>query len=126
MTVTIVPSKPFFRSKSEEKVFISLRESLSDNDVIICNFEFTDLNMGDIEVDFILLIKDLGLVVVEVKGGHISFDGQNWIQSDSKSSRVIHPAGQAKKNLYTFREFLRNRWSQGNIKSDWIVYNVDS
>ena len=105
MTVTIVPSKPFFRSKSEEKVFISLRESLSDNDVIICNFEFTDLNMGDIEVDFILLIKDLGLVVVEVKGGHISFDGQNWIQSDSKSSRVIHPAGQAKKICIHFVNF---------------------
>ena len=126
MPVTIIPSKPFFRSKSEEKVFICLRESLSDNDVIICNFEFTDLNMGDIEVDFILLIQDLGLVVVEVKGGHISFDGHNWIQSDSKSSRVIHPAGQAKKNLYTFREFLRNRWSQGNIKSDWIVCFPDS
>ena len=126
MTPITIPNKPNFRSRSEEKVYKSLCEALSPEDVIVCNFEFTDLNLGDVEIDFILFIKDLGLVVIEVKGGHISFDGQDWIQSDSKSSRAIHPAGQAKRNMNTFREFLRNRWSQGNIKSDWIVCFPDS
>lgn len=126
MTPRVIPEKPKFRSKSEEKVYQSLLETLSSDDVIICNFEFTDLSLGDVEIDFILLLKDLGLVVIEVKGGHISFDGDDWIQSDTKSSRAIHPAAQAKRNMNTLREFLRNRWSQGNIKSDWIVCFPDS
>ena len=126
MGPTVIPAKPNFRSKAEEKVYLALREALSPEDVIVCNFEFTDLNLGDVEIDFILLLKDMGLVIIEVKGGHISFDGQDWIQSDSKSSRAIHPAVQAKRNMNAFREFLRNRWSQGNIKSDWIVCFPDS
>jgi len=126
MGPTVIPAKPAFRSKAEEKVYLALLEALSPEDVIVCNFEFTDLNLGDVEIDFILLLKDMGLVVIEVKGGHISFDGQDWIQSDSKSSRAIYPAVQAKRHMNTFREFLRNRWSQGNIKSDWIVCFPDS
>jgi hypothetical protein len=82
--------------------------------------------LGDVEIDLIILLKDMGVVIVEVKGGHISFDGQDWVQSDSKSSRAIHPAAQAKRNMNTFREFLRNRWSQGNVKSDWIICFPDS
>jgi hypothetical protein len=126
MRPTVIPAKPNFRSKAEEKVYLALLEALSPEDVIVCNFEFTDLNLGDVEIDFILLLKDMGLVVIEVKGGHISFDGQDWIQSDRKSSRAIYPAVQAKRHMNTFREFLRNRWSQGNIKSDWIVCFPDS
>jgi hypothetical protein len=126
MGPTVIPAKPNFRSKAEEKVYLALREALSPEDVIVCNFEFTDLNLGDVEIDFVLFLKDMGLVIIEVKGGHISFDGEDWIQSDSKSSRSIHPAVQAKRNMNTFREFLRNRWSQGNIKSDWIVCFPDS
>jgi len=122
----VIPAKPNFRSRSEENVYQALLEALSSDDVIICNFEFTDLNLGDVEIDFIVLLKDMGVVIVEVKGGHISFDGQDWVQSDSKSSRAIHPAAQAKRNMHTFREFLRNRWSQGNVKSDWIICFPDS
>lgn len=126
MSPRTIPTTPNFKSRSEETVFKALYETLSSDDVIICNFEFTDLNLGDVEIDFVLLLKDMGIVIVEVKGGHISFDGKDWIQSDIKSSRVIYPAIQAKRSMNTFREFLRNRWSQGNVKSDWIVCFPDS
>jgi len=126
MSPRTIPTTPNFKSRSEETVFKALYETLSSDDVIICNFEFSDLNLGDVEIDFVLLLKDMGIVIVEVKGGHISFDGKDWIQSDSKSSRVIYPAIQAKRSMHTFREFLRNRWSQGNVKSDWIVCFPDS
>ena len=121
MPPRIYPEKPLFKSKAEEKVFNSLIKSLSSDDVIFCNLEFTDSNNGDIEIDFVVMIKDRGCTVVEVKGGHIVFDGKSWIQSDSKSSREIFPASQAKRNMYAFRDFLRNRWSQGNIRTDWVV-----
>jgi superfamily I DNA and RNA helicase len=126
MTPRVIPSRPDFKSRSEEIVFSHLSESLSEDDVIICNFEFTDLILGDVEIDFILLLKNIGIAVIEVKGGHISFEGSDWIQSDSKSRRIIYPATQAKRGMNTFRDFLRNRWSQGNIKTDWIVCFPDS
>lgn len=126
MPPIVIPESPSFRSRSEEKVFKVLIEKLSPEDVLVCNFEFTDMSLGDVEIDFILLLKDIGLAIVEVKGGHITFDGNDWIQSDSKSRRTIFPAAQAKRHLHTFREFLRNRWSQGNIKSDWLVCFPDS
>jgi hypothetical protein len=126
MSPKVIPENPNFRSKSEEKVFFELNRTLSSDDVIICNFEFTDARDGDVEIDFILLIKNMGLVVIEVKGGHISFDGREWIQSDREGKREIYPAQQAKRQMYNLRDFLRSRWSQGNIKSEWIVCFPDS
>jgi len=126
MSPRVIPENPNFRSKSEEKVFFELNRTLSSDDVIICNFEFTDVRDGDVEIDFILLLKNMGLVVIEVKGGHISFDGREWIQSDREGKREIYPAQQAKRQMYNLRDFLRSRWSQGNIKSEWIVCFPDS
>ena len=51
MLPTVIPAKPNFRSKAEEKVYLALLEALSPEDVIVCNFEFTDLNLGDVEID---------------------------------------------------------------------------
>jgi hypothetical protein len=101
----VIPESPNFRSRSEEKVFKVLIENLSPEDVLVCNFEFTDMSLGDVEIDFILLVKDIGLAIVEVKGGHITFDGNNWIQSDSKSRRIIFPAAQAKGICIHFENF---------------------
>ena len=60
MPPRIFPEKPLFKSKAEEKVFNSLIKSLSSDDVIFCNLEFTDSNNGDIEIDFAVMIKDRG------------------------------------------------------------------
>ena len=121
MSAIVYPTKPTFRSTAERDFFEALLPQLSDDDIVFANLEMTDDVDGDIEIDFAILLKDYGLVVVEVKGGHISHDGTNWIQSDKKSSRVITPAWQAKRNLYAVRDFILRKWSLGALRCEWVV-----
>jgi hypothetical protein len=117
----IYPDNPQFRNKYEEQVFNALVKDLGHDDAIYCNFEISDPQHGDVEIDFAVLIKNRGIAVIEVKGGHISFDGQEWHQQDATGSRIIYPESQARKNMYSLRDYLRNRWSQGNVRTDWLV-----
>jgi hypothetical protein len=121
MSATVYPAKPTFRSTAERDFFEALLPQLNDDDVVFANLEMTDDVDGDIEIDFAILLKDYGLVVVEVKGGHISHDGTNWIQSDKKSSRIITPVAQARRNLYTVRDFILRKWSLGALRCEWVV-----
>ena len=121
MSAIVYPTKPTFRSTAERDFFEALLPQLSDDDIVFANLEMTDDVDGDIEIDFAILLKDYGLVVVEVKGGHISHDGVNWIQSDKQSSRVITPVAQARRNLYTVRDFILRKWSLGALRCEWVV-----
>lgn len=117
----IFPANPNFRSTAEREVFDAVVAGLSDEDVVFCNLEISTPDRGEIEIDLVALLANRGCVVVETKGGHITFDGENWIQSDSQGSRKIEPGQQARRNTFAIRDFIRNRWSQGNLKADWIV-----
>jgi hypothetical protein len=121
MTPRIFPPKPNFRSSAEEEVFKFVVAGLSDEDVVFCNLEISTPDRGEIEIDLVVLLADRGCAVVETKGGHITFDGENWIQSDNAGFREINPAQQARRNMFAIRDYIRNRWSQGNLKADWIV-----
>lgn len=121
MTPRIFPPNPDFRSPFEEEVFKAIVNSLSERDAVFCNLEISTHDRGEVEIDLVVLIADRGCVIVETKGGHITFDGESWIQSDSKSSRKIDPAQQARKNMFALKDYIRNRWSQGNLKADWVV-----
>ena len=126
MSAKVYPAKPTFRSRSERDFFNALLPQLGQEDVVFANLELTNDVEGDIEIDFAVLLKDFGLVVIEVKGGHISHDGANWIQSDKQSSRVITPVAQARRNLYTVRDFITRKWSLGVLRCDWMVAFPDT
>jgi hypothetical protein len=121
MAARVFPPNPNFRSNAEKDVFDAVINDLDDDDVVFCNLELSTHDRGEIEIDLVILMAKHGCIVVETKGGHITFDGQNWIQSDSKGSRTIDPAQQARKNMFAIKDYIRNRWSQGNLKADWIV-----
>jgi hypothetical protein len=121
MPPRIFPPNPNFRSSAEENVFKAAVSGLSERDVVFCNLELSTHDRGEIEIDLVILIADRGCMIVETKGGHITYDGENWVQSDAKGSRNIDPAQQARKNMFSFKDYIRNRWSQGNLKTDWIV-----
>ena len=121
MPPRIFPPNPNFRSSAEREVFDALVPLLDDDDVVFCNLELTTPDRGEIEIDLVIFLAKRGCVVVETKGGHITFNGQNWIQSDASGSREIDPGQQARRNMFSIRDYIRNRWSQGNLKADWIV-----
>ena len=81
MSAAVYPPNPIFRSPGERAVFEALLPQLADDDVVFANLEITDPVEGDIEIDLAILLKDHGLVVVEVKGAHIAHNGIDWIQS---------------------------------------------
>ena len=87
----------------------------------LANVRLTDRQDGDIEIDLIALIHNLGVVVIETRGGTISYNGQTFRQSDRSGNSSLNPDDQALKNLYAFKVFLRDRWSYGNIKSEWML-----
>lgn len=117
----VYPPNPIFKNLGERKVFESLVPLLSDEDAIFANLEISDPREGDIEIDIVLLLKDYGCMVVEVKGAHITFDRGSWIQSDPSGAHKIDPAAQAKRNMYALRDYITSKWSQGVLRSDWIV-----
>ena len=121
MGARVFPANPIFRSPGERAVFESLLPQLSDDDVVFANLEITDPVDGDIEIDLAVLLKHHGLVVVEVKGAHITHDGVDWIQSDPSGSHPIYPAAQARRNMYALRDFIQRKWSLGNMRSAWMV-----
>ncbi len=121
MAPLIYPENPTFRHPSERQVFEAILPDLSDDDAIFTNLELIDPQSGAIEIDIVVLIKDRGCIVIETKGGNIAFDGNDWIQSDPSGSRKIYPGTQAKKNMYAVRDYIRRRWSQGNLKTEWVV-----
>ena len=79
MPPRIYPSNPIFKNHGERKVFETLVPLLSDGDAIIANLEMSDPEAGDIEIDLVLLLKDYGCMVIEVKGAHITYDHGSWI-----------------------------------------------
>ena len=121
MSAKSFPSNPTFRSSGERSVFEALLAQLSDEDVIFANLEISDPVEGDVEIDLAVLLKHHGLVVIEVKGAHITHNGIAWIQSDPSGSHEIYPASQARRNMYVLRDYIQRKWSLGNIRSAWLV-----
>jgi len=121
MSAAVYPPNPIFRSPGERAVFEALLPQLSDEDVVFANLEISDPVEGDIEIDLAVLLKHHGLVVVEVKGAHITHNGIDWIQSGPSGSHEIYPASQARRNMYALRDFIQKKWSLGNIRCGWVV-----
>lgn len=109
------------KNDAEQVLFDALYATLGPNDVILTNMRLTDREDGDIEIDLIALIQNLGVVVFETKGGTVSYNGSTFMQSDRREARPITPHDQVLKNLYVFKKFLRDGWSYGNIKTEWML-----
>ena len=84
---------------------------------------FTDPAEGDVEVDLVLLVPDLGAVAIEVKGGHVTYADGGFQQTDADDTRSIDPIGQARKGLYALKRFASHQptWSRGELRATWMT-----
>lgn len=65
---------------------------------------------GDGEADFLLLHKDVGVIVLEVKGGSISVTNGDWTSTNASGTYAIkNPFTQAVVSKYALLEFLKKR-----------------
>ena len=91
MSPMLWPENPVFESPAEKVVFEQLKILLGEDCALFSNLRFYDEQDGDIEVDHIALIPGYGAIIIESKGGQLSFNGQCWLQSNSKGPQNVGP-----------------------------------
>ena len=101
------PDYSGYGSGAESSVWEAL-QALPDDAVVISQYRVLD-NRGVLrEADFVVLIPDVGVGVVEVKGGLVwTIDGE-WISRDGRGvdHSIKDPMWQAQKAGFTIRDFV--------------------
>lgn len=100
-----------FSTDSERAVWNRLRETLRDEDTMIANYRLTDTRK-DHEADLVLVMPDVGVVVVEVKGTGVQCVDGTW----TMRGRRIDPVGQVRDTKYAVRQFVESdrRWADSS------------
>ena len=88
---------------TEEIVLRALRKHLRSGDVLICGLRIHDHDAGDVEIDFVILMPDAGVAVIEVKGGTVTYANGSWFQTGKDGTQEISPTRQALRGWHAFR-----------------------
>ena len=112
------------KSYGEREFYRCLAEMPNTDDwVVLHSIHLARVNRKpQSEADFVVLIPDGGIFVVEVKGGEISFeDGEWWTTSRNGDSNKIHPVNQATECMNALYDFIakESRASEGSKKCIW-------
>jgi hypothetical protein len=102
-----VPPQPVFTTESEALVWRHVVGALTSDDVVLANLRLTEGK--DHELDLVVLMPEVGIVVVEVKGGSVSVDDEGrWWQRSGGQTRRIHPVDQARDGKYALRHYVES------------------
>ena len=105
------PKDPVFADPSERVVWAELIKQLPPDAAVICNLVILEPSQR-YEIDFIVAIPEVGITVLEVKGGEVSpKEDSTFKQKDAKGSRDIDPITQVTQNLYELKNFLGRKSS---------------
>ena len=106
--VRLIPEEPTFTTSSEGEVWERLRTSLGPEDVLLANVRLTDRDK-DHEADLVVLMPDVGILVIEVKGGSVWHDDEGWWQSRNRKDVQIDPVTQVRTTKYADPRLRRPR-----------------
>jgi len=100
------PADPIFADPSERVVWEALMKQLPVDASVVCNFKILEANL-EYEMDLIVFWPEVGVAVIEVKGGDVKpNEDATFTQRDASGSREIDPMGQATKNMHALKRFL--------------------
>lgn len=111
--------RPDTRSYAEKTLYKELERQLSDEFTVFHSvwWLLKDLNNDarDGEADFVIIHPQLGILILEVKGGTVSYDGtkDQWF---SNGVSIKDPFKQARDNKYSLLRLLTNQ-----LGLAWIV-----
>lgn len=110
-------------TKSEVLVRKIIGAQLDRGETLLEGLRFTDPKHGDVEADFLILIPEVGVAVLEVKGGVVSYENGQWLTNNKGTSRRISPIEQARNAKHALRRFLDRspEWHNGLIRTQWFV-----
>ncbi len=97
------------RPMSEQIVFDYVRKNFSDEWYVFHSFDYVSRELNrerkrwDGEIDFLLYHPQKGMLVIEVKGGAVSYRDGQWYQEE----REMDPVEQAKRNKYAVKSLLK-------------------
>ncbi len=114
----MAPSNTQLQTKSEQLVINALRAQLLPGELLLENFRLTDSHSGDVEIDVLVLIPNLGLAVIEVKGGLIEYREGQWTSRTGTGVRRINPVEQARRGKHAVRNYL----SRQGVTSDHLAH----
>lgn len=90
---------------------------LPQDAVVVHGLKILEANQ-DFEMDFIIFWSDLGVAVLEVKGGDVTpNEDDSFTQRDAKGKRDVFPMGQATKNMYALKRFLTQKSSVAHFSA---------
>jgi len=123
MGVFLHPEHPEFVTESEREAWKALKGQLRDGDALIHGIRITDPVDGDIEIDLLVLLPELGAAVVEVKGGQITYSGGKVTQADGHGTREIDPFTRAMQQMHSLRRYVEHspQWSRGHLRAAWLA-----
>ncbi|MBL4844224.1 MAG: AAA family ATPase [Planctomycetes bacterium] len=110
-------------SAAEREVYRAMRDNLPSSVWVLHGLSLLaktrDGALRDLEADFVVFDRDQGLLVVEVKGGGVSFDPRTseWHSIDRHRNRheIKDPFAQARRAMYAVLYTLKEegRWPSG-------------
>jgi hypothetical protein len=108
-----IPESPTFVTGSEKAVWTRLRDTLGAGCVLLANQRLTNEDK-DFEADLVVLIPDVGISVLEVKGGSIWHDETGWHQMRRGKEVSVQPVDQVREVKYALRQYVASdpRWGR--------------
>lgn len=113
---------------SEVPVYEAFRDQLSDDFVVIHSYPWLrrwrpQRSLAEGEIDFVILHRELGLLVLEVKGGSgIRYDGKCWYRDAIDGPKAFKdPFDQARRNMHALVEIIEER-SDGILTRHGFAY----
>jgi hypothetical protein len=108
-----IPEAPSFTTGSERGVWERLRDDLGPDVVMLANLRLTDEDK-DHEADLVVLIPEVGVCVLEVKGGAIWHDEDGWYQRRRGKDVRVEPVDQVRRVKYAVRDYVAKdpRWGR--------------
>ena len=113
----MIPDKPMDNgSPGENKVYHTLKEKLSDDWTVIHSFRWVKYNpikgrKAQGEGDFVIFNRKYGILVLEVKGGGISYSRGKWYSIDLQGQKhlIQDPEKQANDTKYQIIDRLKSK-----------------
>ena len=116
MAVRSFPADPDFESEAERQFYAALVDQLPSNAVVFPGLRLTD-HKEDREADLVVAVPDVGIAVIEVKGGQVAYADGRWTQTGGGGghTKTIYPVDQARRCRYMLRDYLNRDqgWGHG-------------
>ena len=104
------PSKPHeCPPESLEGIMFDCLEQLPDQYYVFHSFKIVNIVDNEIhesETDFVIFHPEKGLLCLEAKAGHVTFDGAQWRYGSGDEMKYGGPYRQANRNMWKLKDYI--------------------